>query len=174
MLSDEDRRATERLAVRPVVSQVVRAIRPLMPGVKFDLSGTLDDFRFPIGSFAEWNAVLQNVLTNAWNAMLDSEEAIVSIDAGRERGRRAREWLRVSDTGIGWASRWKNHRTCSSPSRRPPGDQRHEQIHRDRRSRAGACDRTNDRAAAEADVAFVTPREQFSTTFEISWRGATR
>ena len=53
-----------------------------MPGVEFDLSRTLDDLRFPIGSFAEWNAVLQNVLTNAWNAMLDSDDAIVSIDAG--------------------------------------------------------------------------------------------
>ena len=90
VLSDEDRAATSRLAVRPVVAQVVRAMRPLMPGVEFDLSRTLDDRRFPIGSFAEWNAVLQNVLTNAWNAMLDSDHAIVSIDAGRDRGRRAR------------------------------------------------------------------------------------
>ena len=49
MLSDEDRTATDRLAVRPVVSQVVRAMRPLMPNVKFDLSGTLDDLRFPVG-----------------------------------------------------------------------------------------------------------------------------
>lgn len=174
MLSDEDRTATERLAVRPVVSQVVRAIRPLMPGVKFDLSGTLDDLRFPIGAFAEWNAVLQNVLTNAWNAMLDSEDAVVSIDAGRDRGRRAREWLRVSDTGVGLGVPLEE-----SPDLFEPFERRLEISDANRSIAIGgqglglAIVRMIARRR-EADVAFVAPREQFSTTFEISWRGATR
>ena len=174
MLSDEDRMATERLAVRPVVSQVVRAIRPLMPGVKFNLSGTQDDFRFPIGSFAEWNAVLQNVLTNAWNAMLDSKNAIVSIDAGRERGPRAREWLRVSDTGVGLGVPLEE-----SPELFEPFERRLEISDANRSIAIGgqglglAIVRMIARRR-EARVAFVAPREQFSTTFEISWRGATR
>ena len=174
MLSDEDRSATDRLAVRPVVSQVVRAMRPLMPGVKFDLSGTLDDLRFPIGSFAEWNAVLQNVLTNTWNAMLDSKDAIVSIDAGRDRGRRAREWLRVSDTGVGLGVPLEE-----SPELFEPFERRLEISDTNRSIAIGgqglglAIVRMIARRR-EAGVAFVTPREQFSTTFEISWRGATR
>ena len=172
MLSDEDRSATGRLAVRPVVSQVVRAMRPLMPGVKFDLSGTLDDPRFPIGSFAEWNAVLQNVLTNAWNAMLDSKVAIISIDAGRDRGRRAREWLRVSDTGVGLGVPLKE-----SPGLFEPFERRLEISDTNRSIAIGgqglglAIVRMIARRR-EANVAFVAPPERFSTTFEISWRGA--
>ena len=174
MLSDEDRTATERLAIRPVVNQVVRAIRPLMPGVKFDLSGTLDDLRFPVGSFAEWNAVLQNVLTNAWNAMLDSKDAIVSIDAGRDRGRRAREWLRVSDTGVGLGVPLKESSGLFEPFERCL------EISDANRSIAiggqglGLAIVRMIARRREAGVAFVTPRERFSTTFEISWRGATR
>ena len=174
MLSDEDRTATDRLAVRPVVSQVVRAMRPLMPRVKFDLSGTLDDLRFPVGSFAEWNAVLQNVLTNAWNAMLDSEDAVVSIDAGRYRGRRPREWLRVSDTGVGLSVPLEE-----SPDLFEPFERRLEISDANRSIAIGgqglglAIVRMIARRR-EAVVAFVTPRERFSTTFEISWTGATR
>ena len=174
MLSDEDRSATDRLAVRPVVSQVVRAMRPLMPGVKFDLSRTLDELRFPIGSFAEWNAVLQNVLTNAWNAMLDSKDAIVSIDAGRDHGRRAREWLRVSDTGVGLDVPLEE-----SPDLFEPFERRLQISDANRSIAIGgqglglAIVRMIARRR-ESDVAFVTPREQFSTTFKISWRGATK
>ena len=174
VLSDEDRTATSRLEVRPVVAQVVRAIRPLMPGVKFDLSGTLDDLRFPIGSFAEWNAVLQNVLTNAWNAMLDSKDATVSIDAGRDRGRRAREWLRVSDTGVGLGVTLEE-----SPDLFEPFERRLEISEANRSIAIGgqglglAIVRMIARRR-DAGVAFVAPRERFSTTFEISWRGAPR
>ena len=174
VLSDEDRTATNRLAVRPVVAQVVRAIRPLMPGVEFDLSRTLDDLRFPIGSFAEWNAVLQNVLTNAWNAMLDSDNAIVSIDAGRDGKRRAREWLRVSDTGVGLGVPLEE-----SPNLFEPFERRLKISDANRSIAIGgqglglAIVRMIARRR-EADVAFVTPRERFSTAFEISWRGATR
>lgn len=174
VLSDEDRTATSRLAVRPVVTQVVRAIRPLMPGVKFDLSRTLDDLRFPIGSFAEWNAVLQNVLTNAWNAMLDSEDATVSIDAGRDRGRRAREWLRVSDTGVGLDVPLEESPDLFEPfERRLEISDAHRSIAIGGQGLGLAIVRMIARRR-DANVAFVTPREQFSTTFEISWRGATR
>ena len=174
MLSDEDRTATDRLAVRPVVTQVVRAMRPLMPGVKFDLSGTLDDIRFPIGSFAEWNAVLQNVSVNAWNAMLDSEGATVSIDAGRDRGRRPREWLRVSDAGVGLSVPLEESAELFEPfERRLVVSDANRSIAIGGQGLGLAIVRMIARRR-EADVAFVRPRDQFSTTFEISWRGAMR
>ena len=174
MLSEEDRTATYRLAVRPVVSQVVHAVRPLMHRVKFDLSGTLDDLRFPVGSFAEWNAVLQNVLTNAWNAMLDSEAAIVSIDGGRDRGRRAREWLRVSDTGVGLGIPLEESLDLFEPfERRLEISDANRSIAIGGQGLGLAIVRMIARRR-EANVAFVKARERFSTTFEISWRGATR
>ena len=73
LLSDIDKDATDRLRVHAVVEQSVSAMRPMMPGVRFDPSGISSGIRFPRGSLAEWNAILQNVLANAWNAMLDSE-----------------------------------------------------------------------------------------------------
>ena len=73
LLSPDDSEATDRLTVRPLVQQVVRSMRPLLPRVEFDLTGISSYLRFPAGSFADWNALLQNVLANAWNAMLDTE-----------------------------------------------------------------------------------------------------
>ncbi|MDE0457852.1 MAG: sensor histidine kinase [Chromatiales bacterium] len=174
LLSDEDRLATDRLAARPLISQVVRAIRPLMPGVKFDISGTLDDLRFPIGSFAEWNAVLQNVLTNAWNAMLDSAHATISIDGGRRRGRSPREWLRISDTGVGLNVPLKDSTKLFEPfERRLKISDANRSIAIGGQGLGLAIVRMIARRR-EAEVAFVKPRERFSTTFEISWKGAKR
>ena len=98
----EDREATRRLPVSLIASQVVRAVRPRMPRVAFDFSGIPKDLRFPVGAFVEWSAVLQNILFNAWDAMLDREGKRVRFDGSIER---RRQRLRVSDTGVGLASR---------------------------------------------------------------------
>ena len=50
LLSDIDKTATDRLRVRGVVEQSVSAMRPIMPGVRFDLSGIPRDLLFPVGS----------------------------------------------------------------------------------------------------------------------------
>ena len=98
LLSDVDSDATERLRVEPVVSHVVRALRPLMLRVKFDSSNVPSNLRFPIGAFSEWSAVLQNALSNSWNAMLDVGSPSIAIDGGRDR---STAWLRIQDTGVG-------------------------------------------------------------------------
>ena len=99
LLEEEDKKATDRLRVHPVVDQVVRSMRPLLPRVQFDLNGISDSLWFPVGSFAEWSAVLQNVMANSWNAMLSTTEARISFHANRSR--HGREWLQVSDSGQG-------------------------------------------------------------------------
>ena len=170
MLSDTDKTATDRLKVRVIVDQAVGAMRILMPGVKFDLSGIPVDLRFPIGSLAEWNALLQNVLANAWNAMLDSKKTEVSFRGGRER--KGREWLHVNDTGQGVGVPLNDAEKLFEPF------ERRLKISADKRSIAiggqglGLAIVRMIARRRSANVAFVEPEKSFSTTFEISWRGA--
>ena len=99
LVEPEDRKAIQRLPVGSVVSQVVRTIRPRLAGLAFEVDSIPQDLLFPVGSFAEWSAVLQNVLFNAWNAMLEAERRVVFFEGSRSTVRR--QYLRVSDTGGG-------------------------------------------------------------------------
>jgi len=170
LLSDIDKSATDRLRVRAVVDQVVGAMHALMPGVNFDRAGIPMDLRFPIGSLAEWNALLQNVLSNAWNALLDSNKAQVSFSGGRDR--RGREWLHVSDSGQGLDVPLSDADKLFEPF------ERRITISDDKRSIAiggqglGLAIVRMIAHRRSATVGFVPPEGGFSTTFEIAWRGA--
>ena len=170
LLSNEDLQATNRLLVRPVVRQVVRAIAPLMPGIQFDTVGIPRQLRFPLGSFSEWNAILQNLLFNAWNALLDSHESFIAFDGGR--GGRALEWLRISDTGVGLDVPLDDSEKLFEPF------QRRLRISDANRSIAmggqglGLAIVRMIGHRRSARTAFVQPTSGFATTVEISWRGA--
>ena len=170
LLSGEDRRATDRLRVAGVVRQLVQAFESLMPRVEFDAVRIPEQLRFPVGSFAEWNALLQNVVTNAWNAMLDTDRASVSFEGGR--GGRAREWLRVSDTGVGLDVPLEESDALFEPF------ERRLRISDENRSIAmggQGLGLTIVRMIARhrsSRASFVRPKPGFSTTLEISWRGA--
>ena len=170
LVSEEDREAAERLSVAPVVDSVIRAMRPLMPGLSFAPTEVPRDLRLPVGSFADWNAVLQNLLSNAWNATLDADEARVAFDGGR-RGRN-REWLRVSDTGVGLGVSWEESSVLFEPF--------------ERRLRISDANRSVAMGGQGLGLAlvrliakrrsvragFVRPRPGFSTSIELSWKGA--
>ena len=168
LISDTDKEASERLKVRPVVEHAVKAIQPLMPNVEFELD-IAADLRFPVGSFAEWNALLQNVLTNAWNAMLETGNPKIVVQGGRSG--KNKEWLRVSDTGkgLGMPVPW-------SDKLFEPFERRLE-IRDDLRSIAiggQGLGLTIVRMIAHrrgADVGFLEPLDGYSTTFELSWKG---
>ena len=169
LLSDEDKVATDRLRVRAVVTQAVKGMSVLMPGVKFDVAAIPADLRFPLGSLAEWNALLQNVLSNAWNALLDSKKREIAFSGGRDG--RGGEWLRVSDTGQGLGVPISESTQLFEPF------ERRLEVSRDKRSIAiggHGLGLTIVRMLAgrrRANVSFVEPADGFSTTFEISWRG---
>jgi C4-dicarboxylate-specific signal transduction histidine kinase len=169
LLSDTDKEATERLKVRPVVEHTVRALRPLMPNVDFQLEAIPAGLRFPVGSFAEWNALLQNVLTNAWNAMLETDRPKIHVQGGKSG--KSKEWLRISDTGTGlaipvaWSDRlFEPFERCL-------------EISEDLRSIAiggQGLGLTIVRMIARrrgGEVGFVDPQEGYSTAFEMSWKG---
>ncbi len=170
LLSEEDTASAERLRVRPVVQQVVRSMRPLVPRVEFDLRGISDSLRFPLGSFADWNAILQNVIANAWNAMLDRERAEIAFDGDRSGG--GREWLRVSDTGRGLDVALDDSQRLFEPF------ERRLVISHDNQSIAlggqglGLSIARMIAHRRAADLRFVKPQQGFATTFELFWRGA--
>ena len=169
LLSEEDMAAAERLRVRPLVQQVVRSMRPLVPRVEFDIRGISSSLRFPLGSFADWNAILQNVIANAWNAMLDGERAEISFDGERTRG--GREWLRVSDTGQGLGVSLDESQRLFEPfERRLVIDHDNQSIALGGHGLGLTIARMIAHRRA-ADVRFVKPTEGFSTSFELSWRG---
>jgi len=169
LLSDIDKTATDRLKVRAVVDQAVNSMRVLVPGIVFDLSQIPRGLRFPLGSLAEWNALIQNVISNAWNAMLESERTIIGFRGGGEGS--GREWLHVSDSGKGLGLSLSESSQLFEPF------ERRQVISEDKRSIALggqglglAIVRMIARRRA-AQVRFIAPEGGFSTTFEMSWRG---
>lgn len=167
LLSDSDIEAKDRLRVFPIVDQVVGALRPLLAGLDFDLSNIPRDLRFPVGSLAEWSAVIQNVVTNAWNATLTVDHPLVSFEGGNGRGR---EWLRVSDTGSGLGVPIEDSSTLFDPF------ERRLELRPDVKSIAlggQGLGLTIVRMIAQrrgGTVAFVKPSPEFSTTLELTWK----
>ena len=141
-------------------------------GFTFDIRGISNSLWFPVGSFAEWNALIQNIIANAWNAMLDSERATISFGADRRSS--GREWLRMSDTGRGLGVELEESSQLFEPF------VRNLEISQNNRSIAiggHGLGLTIVRMIAHrrsARVGFVKPVDGFSTTFEMSWAGATK
>lgn len=169
LTSKEDSEAVHRLRVRAVADQVVEGMRSLTPGVRYDTKGISEDLRFPLGSLAEWNALLQNIFSNAWNAMLDSSASVVRVSGGREKN--GKEWLRISDTGQGLELELDKASELFEPF------ERRLEVSPDNQSLViggqglglAIVRMITGRRGARCE--FVNPEEGFSTTLEISWSG---
>jgi signal transduction histidine kinase len=167
LLSEEDREGNTRLRVRPVVRQVADAMKPLTPGLQIEIA-VPDDLRFPAGPLASWNAVLQNVIANSWNAILGASEAKVRIEG---HSKPSEEWIWVSDTGVGLGVDLTEADRLFDPF------ERELDISTDQKSIAIGgqgmglaivrmiCSRHN------VNARFVEPEEGFATTLQLSWKG---
>ena len=170
-LAKAEDKEPRRLRVFAVLEQLVKSLRPRMPGVTFHFRGQVDrDLRFPTGSFVEWSALLQNVLFNAWNAMLGSQWKHVRLQTTEPERRRVS--LRISDTGVGLAVTPAQ----SSPLFEP--FERRMVIAEENRSLAIGGEGLGlaiVKMIAErrlAEVSFVEPSHGYSTAFELSWRAS--
>ena len=169
LVDPEERRVIKRLPVNSVVSQVVSALRPRLSGVVFGPKAIPGDLYFPVGAFAEWSAILQNMLFNAWNAMLDAEHRVVRFDGSSSTVRR--QYLRVSDTGGGLTTPlYEAGILFEAFERRASISAANSSIAIGGQGLGLAIVRMI-ASSREADVAFVNPPRGFSTTIQLSWRG---
>ena len=161
----ENTRMRRRFRATEVVEDVKRQTEFLARGMEVDTSEIDSELLLPEASLAEWSAIFQNVFTNAFNAMSDSERRLLQVSS-RVRGQ-SREIL-VQDTGSGVDLR--------DAERLFEPFQRRVEIPRERRALGyggTGLGLTIVRLLADrigCRVGFVEPDEGFSTAFSLSWR----
>ncbi len=165
LLDEENREASRRLRVRPLIEDVWQQLGPLTRGVRFDATRVDRNWRLPIASYAEWSALVQNVFSNAINATLESTERRIVAQTTERRGRRT---LLVEDTGVGV--------NLDDAERLFEPFERKMSVSPDRRSLGlggSGLGLTIVRMIAEATncrASFVQPTDGFSTAFCLSWK----
>jgi signal transduction histidine kinase len=165
-LADAENIETKRrFRAAAVVEEVKKQMEFLARGIEVDTSKVDERLLLPEASLAEWSAIFQNVFTNAFNAMMDSEERFLQLSS-RARGK-SREIL-VQDTGLGVDLR--------DADRLFEPFERGVKISRERRALGyggTGLGLTIVRLLADmigCKVGFVEPDEGFSTAFSLSWR----
>lgn len=162
--NEEDREEVRVMKADKVIGLVRNSMKPFLYGVEMERNFAKEVY-LPQATLAEWQGLFQNVITNALNAIIDSRERKILFSTGRGPGRKA--WVRISDTGNGIDLQ------RSSEFFEP--FQRSGEISEQRKSMGlggHGLGLTIVRMIAEnrnCRVAFVTPEEGFSTTFELSW-----
>lgn len=124
------------------------------------------DVRLPTAPYAAWSAMFQNILSNAWDALLESPISLVRIDVKHEQ-RRVK--LRFSDMGVGLRVPLTEADTLFDPFETIDltGPDR-----RSLRQGGSGLGLAIVRMIAQThgcEVRFIQPVEDFSTTLEVSW-----
>jgi C4-dicarboxylate-specific signal transduction histidine kinase len=164
LATTEDREWVKPIRAERVVKTVISNLQPFLAGVDIepDISQSL---MLPAATLAEWQGLFQNVITNALNAMIDSEVRVLRI-AGTES--RTKASLRISDTGSGI--------DLEEAERLFEPFQRKGNISEARKSLGlggHGLGLTIVRMIAEGRrcrVGFIPPENGFSSTFELTWK----
>lgn len=98
-ISDErNRTAADRFRASTLVANLVDNLRPLMRGVIVNVSEIDESLFLPYASYPSWMAIFHNLLLNAHNAVLDSDDKQVAVSSMASGVQRA---IWVQDTGVG-------------------------------------------------------------------------
>jgi len=98
LMSEGDRQTYAKLRAKHVVGRVAENMHSLMRDAQIDLSGIPESLRLPEGTMAGWQAIFQNLFTNAVTAMLDSSDRRIRCTGGISR---RQGFVVVEDTGVG-------------------------------------------------------------------------
>lgn len=98
LLDDQSREVRDRYKARSLISGVIDRMGVLLRGATIETDEVEETLVLPKATFAEWSAILQNVILNALNAMIDARIKRISISS-RSRGRAVA--VLVQDTGRG-------------------------------------------------------------------------
>ena len=98
-ITDErNRKEVTRFRARPLFQSMAENMRPILRGVRVDVSEVDRDMLLPNATFPIWMAIFHNLLMNASNAMLDSETKRIAVSSHMSCRDRA---IRFHDTGVG-------------------------------------------------------------------------
>lgn len=97
VMHESDREKQNEYNARKVLAKIVDNSEVLLRGVNI-VNDVPDNIKLPPATLAAWNAILQNVLINAVNAMLDSDIRRIKCSAELSGTGGA---LYISDTGVG-------------------------------------------------------------------------
>ncbi|NMZ29610.1 hypothetical protein HBO40_18375 [Pseudomonas protegens] len=97
VMHEADREKKNEFNAKKLLSRVVGNSEVLLRQVHI-INDVPTDIKLPSATFAAWNAILQNVLINAVNAMLDSEHREIKCTGVNSSGKTA---LYIMDTGVG-------------------------------------------------------------------------
>lgn len=165
----EDRDRLKRMGARRVLDRLASNLAPLMRGIKVEVDDVSEALKLPKGTLAGWNAVFQNLFTNAVNATLNVPIKRIRCRASVDGKGRAR--LVVEDTGVGAD-------VDDSEDLFKPFVRRLE-LPEDRRALGlggMGIGLTIVRMVCRTfgcEVRFVNPRSPFNTAIEIAWEEST-
>jgi signal transduction histidine kinase len=164
---EEGRQRRFRPKAKEVAETVARHLGVLLGSLKVDTERINVDVRLPEGTFAEWSAILQNILVNAGNAVLDTPTPRIDIASGSHGKTRS---LLIQDNGKGVDL------STAEELFRP--FVRRLKLSRERQAMGmggTGVGLTIVRMLAEnlgCRVAFVEPEQGFKTAFRLSWSEA--
>lgn len=165
LMNEYDREKRNRYKARKVLEQIVKNSEAVMRDVNVEFN-IRQDLHLPEATFAAWNAIFQNVLFNAVNAMIDSKVRRISCSDEFSNGEHS---IYVQDTGAGV-------RLHDSSELFRPFVRRLE-IPEERKSLGlggmgiGLTIVKMVADSLDCEVSFVEPKPPFSTAFKISWSG---
>ncbi|MGB3910249.1 MAG: ATP-binding protein [Pseudolysinimonas sp.] len=165
LLEEESRTTVGRYGARDVVEDVVETVSVLARTAKVDFTNIPPDLILPAGTFTAWSAVVQNVLTNAFRATIDSRPALVKVDGERNSSRSS---LRFQDNGYGGVDIKRSARLFQPFER---GDQRSRRAEALGLGGSGLGLTIVKMITDEMNckIAFEDPDEGWSTSLRISW-----
>lgn len=98
LVTRESRERVERFSARRTVLAVAKQAEALSGGVPVDAGGVPETLKLPAATYPAWSSVVQNILVNAYNAMLDVDVPLLRVVGG---GDDDRGFVEFQDNGVG-------------------------------------------------------------------------
>jgi signal transduction histidine kinase len=155
----------KRYRASVLIDDIAHQLRSLARGIPIVSRRVDPTLLLPLGSMAEWSAIFQNVFTNSFNALVDSETKLVDVSS---RSRQLNREILIQNTGepvnLDEAERFFEpfvRKITISPERRMLG------------YGGTGLGLTIVRMIAHnlgCNVEFVIPEKGFNTAFALKWR----
>jgi signal transduction histidine kinase len=164
MANSENVQERNEYRIKPTIEEVLRQLTFFSRGIDINLSGVDPQAYLPKASYAEWGAIFQNIFTNAFNAMQDTNKRMLKVNFEIEKSVNT---LLIQDTGRGVDLR--NSENLFEPFRRQG------KISKERMELGyggSGLGLTIVRLLGEkigCKVKFTKPENDFNTAFSIQW-----